>query len=163
MIAVLGAGCMSGSPTQPVVTPDLEPTEQPSTGKIAAREVQQTGCAPKALTIQNLMPNTAISLPLTFQVTVENSAHPTCRWTLFEAQAGHVELRTFDGEVLASAPLATTEDWMTDAAVSFETKLESTTVLSPGSYDIVIIEEDPSGEKTPQTVTIPVFVPGDRI
>jgi hypothetical protein len=157
---VAGAGC-SLSPTPVVSTPDVG---VPSTGKIAAREVVMTGCSPKAMTVQEPAANTAVSFPLTVKARVHNAASPNCRWTLFEAQAGVMTVKNADGEVIAQAPLATQEDWMTDQEVGFESVIN----LMPGKTAsgplmLVITEEDPSGQGLSETIEIPIFVAADNI
>lgn len=116
---------------------------------------QQITTKPSCDALTKIQPNTGekVTSPLTISVTVDNTK--TCKWTVFEAQAGTIVLKDKSGKTLGSGVLKTTDDWMTDQPVTYTGTIKFTT---PSSKDLTltITEEDPSG-KGSQTVTIPLY------
>lgn len=75
-------------------------------------------------------------------------------WTAFEAQAGTARLYDNLGNLLVTAPLMATADWMT-STVPFEANLVFVTAAPTGT--LIFKNENPSGEPTKdRSVTLPV-------
>jgi Immunoglobulin-like domain of bacterial spore germination len=85
-----------------------------------------------------------ITSPMEISVTVDNSKDE-CHWSVFEGQAGSVELKNQNGDVIGTANLTTTEDWTTDEPINFKGTLPFTPD-EKSSYTLVINEENPSGQ-----------------
>ncbi|MEN9558128.1 MAG: hypothetical protein RL141_497 [Candidatus Parcubacteria bacterium] len=115
----------------------------------------QTGCSPKTISVLSPLPGSTHSLPVTVSVLVENDKNPNCIWTLFEAQAGSVQLYDRTGAEVGSGSLVTTQNWMTTGPVGFSVVIDSAMVVPPGEAHIVITEEDPSGMGDVQTIEVP--------
>lgn len=84
-----------------------------------------------------------------------------CGWTAFEAQAGTFKFFDLNNEEIANGILTAEEgiDWMTPEPVLYEGEIkiiDPKKSISKGIGKIVIIEDDPSGEKIPQVVEIPI-------
>lgn len=166
-VSLIAGGCASTPTAQTPTTTNTPPVaEAPmqANGKIAAREIKMTGCKPKAITISEPEANFAVTFPLTVKATVHNAEQKACSWTMFEAQAASMEVKDSTGKVVATGVLMAKGEWMTDAPVSFEGTLKSVDGVTPrGVLDLVITEENPSGMKDSQTITIPVYVQADNI
>jgi hypothetical protein len=145
---------------QPRIVIEPEPTEQPTKPTEPKRvAINWTGCEPKSIDIIEPELGGEVSFPFILKVIVDNSKYPNCRWTVFEAQAGSVVVKGQDGTVVGRGILQTEEDWMTNGPVSFEAKVEALPTMNPGGrLTVEITEDDPSGEKVPQTVSFPVVV-----
>ncbi len=115
-----------------------------------------TTCDSEDITVQTPASNSTISFPLTVTAVVDNTQGTTCTWTVFEAQAGLVELKNNANVVVVSVPLMTAANWMTATPVTYTATLQPSPVPPPGPYALVITEENPSGEGTPGVVSIPV-------
>lgn len=104
--------------------------------------------------LSNITPRsgTKITSPLTVTVTVDNTK--SCKWTVFEAQAGTLTIKDSNGKALGTGILTTTGEWMTEQPVTYTGTIEFS---EPATDDVtlVITEEDPSGEGG-QTVSIPL-------
>ena len=105
-----------------------------------------------ALTKLSPRSGTKITSPLTVSVTVDNTK--SCKWTVFEAQAGTLTVKDSNGEILGKGILTTTGEWMTEQPVVYTGTVEFT---KPATNDVTLVieEEDPSGEGS-QTVSIPL-------
>ena len=146
LAGLMGAGCASMPPQQ---------TQQEQ----AKPQVRITGCEPKAISIQQPVLGATVKMPFDVKVEIHNAAHPNCRWTMFEGQAGSLILQDDKGTILGRGILATQEDWMTDEKVGFEGSVHATPGMTvQGNLTLVISEEDPSGEKESQAVMIPLTV-----
>lgn len=99
----------------------------------------------EALTVNAPGKNEKITSPVTITVTVDNT-NPKCRWTVFEAQAGTMQLQNAEGEVIGKAVLTTDEDWMTDQPVTYSGEMMFDTTLATPKLNLVITEDSPSGE-----------------
>lgn len=148
-VILLGQGCPANTGTAPV------PPEVPTTPKY---EVKETGCAPKNVTVYTPQPGSTKTLPLRVDVLVENQKNPACNWTLFEAQAGLVQLFDSTGAEVGAAPLMTSDEWMTTGPVAFSATITPTGTVAPGQARILITEEDPSGMGDVQTIEIPFIL-----
>lgn len=115
---------------------------------------KQTTISPICDALTNITPQsgTKITSPFTVSVTVDNTK--SCKWTVFEAQAGTLTLKDADGQTLGTGLLTTTGEWMTEQPVTYRGMIEFS---EPATDDVtlVITEEDPSGEGG-QTVSIPL-------
>lgn len=115
---------------------------------------QQTTVSPICDALTNITPQseTKITSPLTVNVTVDNTK--SCKWTVFEAQAGILTLKDSTGEILGSGTLTTSSEWMTEQPVVYTGIIEFT---EPATDDVTLIitEEDPSGQGA-KTVSIPL-------
>ncbi|MFA5936132.1 MAG: hypothetical protein WC787_04770 [Patescibacteria group bacterium] len=162
-VSLVGGGCVSISKQEaPVIPPVAE--QPPANAKVAARDVKMTGCEPKAITVSEPAANTAVTFPFTVKAVVHNAERKDCSWTMFEAQAASMEVKDSDGKVVASGLLMAKGEWMTDGPVSFDGMITPVSGVTPsGVLDLVITEENPSGMKDSQTITIPIFVQADNI
>ncbi len=84
-----------------------------------------------------------------------------CGWTVFEAQAGTFKFFDSNNEEIANGILMAENgaDWMTSLPVIYEGEIKIIDIkksIKEGIGKLVITEDDPSGEKIPQTVEIPV-------
>lgn len=149
-VVLMGAGCF-GAPT-----PSPSPT--PSSPSPALPVVTTVGCTSKALTVLEPAANANVDLPLTVKVRVHNAEHPDCMWTVFEAQAGTMRLLDAEGVTVGTGTLTTTDDWMTTGPVEFTGTIPALSLVS-GAATLVITEENPSGEGTPQEVSVPLLFP----
>lgn len=143
-MALLGQGC------------PLNPVDRPVVPSMPA--ITETGCTPKNITVYKPQAGSTQSLPLRVDVLIENRRNPNCSWTLFEAQAGLVQLFDSTGAEVGATPLMTSDEWMTDGPVAFSATITPTGTVAPGAARILITEEDPSGMGDVQTVEIPFFI-----
>src|SRR6478736_1509020 len=72
----------------------------------------------QALNIQSPLENDQVTRDFTVRAVVDNS-NPKCHWTVFEAQAGTIEIKDANGKLVGNGELKTTEDWMTDNPVNY--------------------------------------------
>src|SRR6185503_3778654 len=94
--------------------------------------------------LSNISPQSGakVSSPLVVTMTVNNTK--SCKWTVFEAQAGIAELKDSTGQKIGTATLTTTQDWMTDQPVVYTGTIEFTTNPASSDLTLTITEEDPS-------------------
>jgi hypothetical protein len=146
-LILFGQGCPvnTGGDQVPNDTPTVPSNQQ----------ITETGCSPKNISVLSPLPGSTHTFPLMVSVLVENDKNPDCAWTLFEAQAGLVQLYDRTGAEVGSAPLTTTQNWMTTGPVGFTALIDTAMVVPPGEARIVITEEDPSGMGDVQTIEIP--------
>lgn len=101
------------------------------------------------ITISNPTPTQAVTFPLTVNAIVNNSAATDgCTWSLFEGQAGTVELKDQNGATLAKMPMQTPPqtDWMTNGPVPFSAILTPSQAIPSGTpLSLTFSEEDASG------------------
>lgn len=109
----------------------------------------------EALHVVTPKPNTTITSPLTVEVIVDNS-QKDCRWSVFEAQAGIIRLTDEQGNTLGQGILRTTEEWMTESPVTYSGKISFTKPDNVSNIQLVITEENPSGEGAPESIQIPL-------
>lgn len=107
-----------------------------------------------ALTIDTPQKGQQVTSPLVISVTVDNSKD-NCRWSVFEAQAGSVDLVNDNGDVIGTTTLTTTEDWMTDEPTSYSGTITFTPDTNNKDYTIVVHEEKPSG-LSGKKITLPL-------
>lgn len=103
--------------------------------------------------------NQLIISPLTVTVVVDNTSN-TCHWTVFEAQAGTIEIVDDEGTTIGTSALKTTDNWMTNKAVTYEGIVIFTKAPASDNIVLQITEENPSGKPNPQTVTLPLKTGG---
>lgn len=94
-----------------------------------------------------------VASPLTVTITVDN--RQSCKWTVFEAQAGTFTLKDTTGQTIGSGTLTTTEDWMTENPVVYTGTTEFINTPASSELTLTITEEDPSGMGA-QEITIPL-------
>lgn len=93
---------------------------------------------------------------MTVNVVVDNRKS-SCKWTVFEAQAGSVILKDLSGEILAEGNLITSEEWMTEGPINFSTTIEFKTSTNSDEGILIVNEENPSGiPEEVSSITIPV-------
>ncbi len=105
-------------------------------------------------------PNETVGQNFPFSVIIDNSNRETlgCSWTVFEAQAGVVYVKDIsDKDIADPTPLTTTMEWMTTEPVIYNANIQIKNNYR-GKANLVIKEDDPSGEKIPKIVTIPITV-----
>lgn len=123
-------------------------TDIKTTAGIKTAEEAKSHCAITFLNPQN---GDTVTSPVALQVVVDNSKQD-CSWTVFEAQAGVVELIGNTDQVLTKEPLMATSDWMTAAPVTYTANLEYLNYAGP--LKLRIVEENPSGVGTPDEVSL---------
>lgn len=115
---------------------------------------QQTTVTPICDALTEIQPSSGakITSPLHVSVTIDNTK--SCKWTVFEAQAGALTVKDSTGEILGTGILTTNSEWMTEQPVVYTGTVE---FIEPSTDDVtlVITEEDPRGESG-QTVSIPL-------
>jgi hypothetical protein len=110
------------------------------------------------LIVSTPLSKTTVAFPLTVKTVVDNTQMDIlgCAWSVFEAQAGFVEVIDGDGNVVGGGTLTTDEDWMTTGPVRYDAELKLTKTPSTKTLDLVFTEENPSGEGIPDTFVLPV-------
>lgn len=108
----------------------------------------------QALTINEPQQGQKATSPLTVSVTIDNTKD-NCRWSVFEGQAGTIELKNKQGEIVGSAILTTSDDWMTDEPTKYSGTITFTPDESETEYTLVVNEENPSGQSG-KTVALPL-------
>lgn len=131
-------------------TPQSGPTptktnEEPVPTKVAFR------C--DAITILSPKDNAKIASPLTVNATVDNRGE--CHWTVFEAQAGTIEITDGLGKVVGKGVLKTTQDWAVSTPVTYTATITLSKPSTSGGT-LTITEENPSGKANPQKHSTPV-------
>lgn len=107
-----------------------------------------------AVVITNPTKGQQVTDPLEVTVVVEN-AGKNCQWTVFEAQAGTMELKDSTGQVVGTGVLTTEEEWMTDGPVEYTGTIDLVNTPANGDLMLTITEDDPSGQSQ-QQVTLPL-------
>lgn len=113
-------------------------------------------CSGQNVTVNAPVANSTVTFPLTVTVVVDNSNDPSCNWGVFEAEAGIVKLKNALNVVLSAEVLSTTMNWMTTGPVTFTTVLSPSPLPPSGPLTLEFVENDPSGEGTVQTKTVPI-------
>lgn len=145
IVAALVIPFLRFTPLEPEVAPS--PTPQPTITKAAP-------C--KAIDVKSPFPNQKITPPKLTVTVVINNSNPACRWTVFEAQAGTLELQDENQNTIATGTLSTTQDWMTVKPVTYQGTI-SFDAINTQRADLIITEENPSGGDNPQTISIPLL------
>lgn len=110
-----------------------------------------------ALTNISPKPEEKVTSPLTITVTVDNTK--SCKWAVFEAQAGVALLSDSTGRKIGSTTLTTTEDWMTEQPVVYTGTIEFTQTPASNKLLLEIFEErtsDLAAEENGQSISIPL-------
>lgn len=129
--------------------------EQNDTAFESAVQPAQDSCG---LTITSPLPSTTVTHDIIVKGTLSMNPDAPCRWTVFEGQAGTIDVRNpSTGEQIAPVvPFTLPNDWM-EIALAGGTMQFSVPVTIPQSYSgllsMVFIEDDPSGER-PVTKTL---------
>ena len=108
-----------------------------------------------AVTVLSPKPNQSITTPLNVQIVVDNRGMD-CHWTVFEGQAGTMELKDEQGNVLGKGILSTTENWMTTDPVRFIGDISATIPKNISRITLYLYEENPGGNTDTATITIPL-------
>ena len=120
---------------------------------------QQVAASHCGMTINSPLPGSTVAFPLTINATVDNTQMTSlgCSWGVFEAQAGGVEVKDGSGNVLATAPVTTTANWMTANATPYSASI---TALSNPNYSgpltLVFTEDNAEGDPNPDMLTVAV-------
>lgn len=82
-----------------------------------------------------------------------------CGWTVFEGQAGTFKIIDSQGSEVSNGILKVEEgvEWMTSLPVTYEGEVltsKDEKDIAKGTGKLIITEDDPSGEKIPQTIEI---------
>lgn len=130
----------------------LEPVT-PSPTPIPQVPTKAPGC--EAITVKNPLPDQKIMPPsLTVTVIIDNT-NPTCHWSVFEGQAGTLELQDDEQNTLGTGTLTTNDDWTANKPVTYQGTVSFSSV-GGGKANLIITEENPSGSNNPQTIQIPL-------
>lgn len=104
-----------------------------------------TQCTPANLVIQQPTPGTHVTFPITLTGVVDNRTKKDCTWVLFEGQAGTIEVRDAQGNLVGQGILGALGDWMADAPVKVEGTVELLKPPTGPAMTVTITEENPSG------------------
>lgn len=135
----------SKEPT-PVQTPTSSPTATPAA---SANECQNPQL--------NLQPNQTVDWPINVVAIVDNR-DPACRWVVFEAQAGTVEVRDRNNQIISQGVLSTTDEWMTEQPVEYLASLTLKNEPSSKEVELILTEENPRGEGDAKQLKIPLVL-----
>jgi hypothetical protein len=111
------------------------------------------------LTVTYPVAGSTVNFPFIAIASVNNTNMQAlgCSWTTFEAAAGPVRVMSGITEV-GMGVLSTTEFWMTANSVNYLGEITLTSDVPPGTPLTLVFEEDnPSGEGTPDTLSIPII------
>ena len=142
---------------RPTVPSPSSPKTKPSVSSLrnspspTATSTSTTSC----LRIVKPKENQLIISPLTVSVVVDNTS-TMCHWTVFEAQAGTIEIIDDAGTTVGTGILKTTDNWMTNKPVTYDGTIIFTQTPVSNTVVLQITEENPSGKPNPQTVTRPL-------
>lgn len=114
---------------------------------------QDISCALKALTPEL---NSHVKAPVVVSVLVDNTNTECASWTVFEGQAGTVELYDNSENLLSKGVLTTMSDWTTGFPTTYTARLSD--FLYTGKVKLLITEEDPSGQKEPKKSYTTFFI-----
>lgn len=121
--------------------------------------------SPCGLDIANPLASTNITVPFTITGTVHSNNSLPCHWTLFEGQAGTIEIRnaTTSAIIKHAMPFGPLPmDWMDRAIagqdVDFSIPVSSLDVAYTGPATIIFQEENPSGEGVPDMLMLNVTI-----
>lgn len=114
---------------------------------------QDVYCALQSLSPGN---NSHLKSPITISVVVNNTIAHCDTWTVFEGQAGIVELHDEYGGILDTGALKTTSDWASGFPATYTTSLSN--FIYTGKATLVFKEEDPSGQGKSKESFITVFI-----
>lgn len=117
----------------------------PCTGGTTQPTAEELRCTPANLRITQPTPNTHVAFPIMFTGTVDNRTNKDCSWTLFEGQAGTIEIRDVNGVVVGTGVLEALDDWMSEGPINVEGTVELTTPPQNSAMSVTITEENPSG------------------
>jgi hypothetical protein len=92
-----------------------------------------------------------VTSPVRLEVVVDNSQE-NCFWTVFEGQAGMIELYSQTGQLLGKAPLYTQGEWMTSSPVTYQSEIEYSGYMGP--ITVLLTDENPSGIGAPQRASL---------
>jgi hypothetical protein len=107
------------------------------------RSNKMDGCS--ALQITSPQKGQQATSPLTVTAIVDNTNHK-CHWTVFEAQAGSIEVRNSKGQVIGKGKLTTQAAWMNEQPVTYTGTVTFNSAEATPSLTLVINEENPSGQ-----------------
>lgn len=140
-------------------------TRQQKPFNTTAGDVVQPAESPCGLTITSPVPASSVSVPFSISGTVVISSAASCRWTLFEGQAGTVEIRNANTNavLLPKTPVPLTQtDWMDRAMngqpVDFSVAIPSLVGGYTGPATIIFEEENPSGEGVPDVLMLNIII-----
>jgi len=120
--------------------------------KTVPTQAMQTNC--DGIQIIEPQAGSKVSSPVKVKVVVDNTKSK-CRWTVFEGQAGVIQMQGKNSDLLGNSILSTTDNWMQDGPVTYTGSLTFTT---PADKDIALIidEENPSGKPNAKQIKIPL-------
>lgn len=107
-----------------------------------------------AVTITNPTKGQKITSPITVTAIVEN-ANKKCQWVVFEGQAAYMELKDATGNILGTGNLITTDDWMTNQAVTYTGDISFDETQATPHLVLILHEDDPSSQSQKQ-ITLPL-------
>lgn len=116
--------------------------------------LKRTPSSCQALTITSPKPQEKVTSQFALQTVVDNR-NPKCHWTVFEGQAGGVDVTDKSGQSVGKGTLQTSGEWTTDNPTTYSTTITLSPTTLTGKLTLTISEENPSG-KSGQTVTLPI-------
>lgn len=115
----------------------------------------QSGCPKIGLSISDPKPNTSVSSSFTVSGTIDNRNLPKeCRWGIFDAQAGNMQVVTAEGLLVGEGTLLAYGSWMSEGLVQLTGQINSVQKTTNQALSLIITEEDPAGLKQAKTITI---------
>jgi hypothetical protein len=120
---------------------------------VVVPQEQDIACALHSLTPEL---NSHTKNPVAISVLVDNTNKDCAKWTVFEGQAGVVELYDDHDVLLEQGVLTTNSDWTTGFPATYTASLGN--FLYTGKVKLIIKEEDPSGQKEPKQSYTTFFI-----
>lgn len=121
--------------------------------------------SPCGLDITSPLASTNVTIPFTITGTIHSNNSLSCHWTMFEGQAGTIEIRNATTSAIIMQKISfgmLPGNWMDLAIagqdVNFSIPISSLDVAYTGPATIIFEEENPSGEGVPDMLTLNVTI-----
>ncbi len=157
LAVVIGFGVYTTSSKKAIAPAPQQPSQSTNQPPAEPAKVAASHCG---LTVNSPMPTSGVIFPLIINATVDNTQMSTlgCSWTVFEGQAGTVDIKDAQGATLAIGVLQTTSNWMTTAPTVYTSTITSlSNSIYTGPLNIIFTEENPADFPTPDTLTVSVI------
>ncbi len=146
-------GCNSGKNAKN--QSDIKPTDLPN---VKVTRTPDINCNNKGFVVQSPSLDLGTGFPIHVEGVVDNRDVGSCRWTVFEGQAGKVEVFDKENNLISEGVLKTVEDWMTDEPRNYKAVLNLQKAPVSKDLRIIITEEDPSGEGLGERIEFPAIL-----
>jgi len=113
---------------------------------------EELRCTPANITITQPTPGSHVNFPIVFTGTIDNRTNKDCSWTLFEGQAGSIEIRDANGAMVGIGVLEALDDWRSEGPIDIEGTVELMSPPQGSAMSVMITEENPSGVGSGQQI-----------